>query len=101
MNASVSQKMAITTAIQTTSVAGLSSVPSTNCPVGKAVQLVGSKYWARASIMPMPDARDTFQGSIAALARSGGTHTWTVLGIGTSEVGCRVGPAAYCDARGE
>ena len=92
VNATASQKTAITTAIQTTSVAGLNQVPQANYTVGETVLYAGSKYWARASIVATPAARATFQGSIAVLARSGGTNTWTVLDIGTSGVGCRVAP---------
>ena len=101
VNATASQKAAITTAIQTTSVAGLNQVPQANYTVGKTVLYAGSKYWARASIVPTPAAKATFQGSIAVLARSGGTNTWTVLDIGTSEVGCRVAPVGVVKAFGQ
>ena len=101
VNATASQKAAITTAIQTTSVAGLNQVPQANYTVGKTVLYAGSKYWARASIVPTSAAKATFQGSIAVLARSGGTNTWTVLDIGTSEVGCRVAPVGVVKAFGQ
>ena len=101
VNATASQKAAITTAIQTTSVAGLNQVPQANYTVGKTVLYAGSKYWARASIVATSAAKATFQGSIAVLARSGGTNTWTVLDIGTSEVGCRVAPVGVVKAFGQ
>ena len=101
VNATASQKTAITTAIQTTSVAGLNQVPQANYTVGKTVLYAGSKYWARASIVPTSAAKATFQGSIAVLARSGGTNTWTVLDIGTSGVGCRVAPKGVVEAFGQ
>jgi len=101
VNATAAQKSAITAAIHSTSVAGLNQVPQANYTVGKTVVYAGSKYWARASINATAASRTTFQSSIAVLARAAGTNTWTVLDIGTSEVGCAVAPVGVMTAFGQ
>jgi hypothetical protein len=101
VNATAAQKTAITAAIHSTSVAGLNQVPQANYTVGKTVVYAGSKYWARASINATAASRKTFQSSIAVLARAAGTNTWTVLDIGTAEVGCAVAPVGVMTAFGQ
>jgi hypothetical protein len=51
-----------------------------------------SRYWAKASALPLPAFRSTLEGAGMVLVRSAVTGRWTVVDIGTDAVGCRIAP---------
>lgn len=101
VNATASQKAAITSAIHSTAVAGLNQVPQANYTVGKTVVYAGGRNWAKANLVATAASKDNFQNAVAVLARTGGSNTWAVLDIGSSGVGCAVAPVGVVKAFGQ
>lgn len=51
-----------------------------------------SRYWAKASVVPLPAFRTSLEGAGAVLVRSAVSGRWTVVDIGTDAVGCPIAP---------
>lgn len=87
--ASAAERAAMAKAISTSPVAGINQLSQASYTVRYARVYSGSSYWGMASIVPRSD---DVQGATVVLARPAGGSAWTVLDVGTSDVGCRVVP---------
>jgi len=93
--ASAAQLAAMAKAVQTSPVAGMNQVPTAKYAVRNGMVYAGSSYWGKVSIA---SRSDTFQGATAVLVRPAGGSAWTVVDVGTSEVGCGVVPVGVAAA---
>jgi hypothetical protein len=82
-------------AVRTTPVAGIRSVPRDRYVVTRPRVSTLSRYWGIASIVARPAFRDTLEGALVVLVRTGGPTApgpWVAVDAGTSGVGCAVAP---------
>lgn len=93
--ATASQLAAMAKAVHTSPVAGMNQVPTTSYAVRNGLVYAGSSYWGKVSIA---STSSTFQGATAVLVRPAGGSGWTVVDVGTSDVGCSVAPTGVAAA---
>ncbi|MFM8829005.1 MAG: hypothetical protein ACKOGE_06980 [Actinomycetota bacterium] len=93
--ASAAQLAAMAKAVQSSPVAGMNQVPTSNYAVRNGMVYAGSSYWGKVSIA---SKSDTFQGATAVLVRPAGGSAWTVVDVGTSDTGCWVAPVGVAAA---
>lgn len=91
-----SEAATITRAVQNTPVADVDDIPTAQYRVTgiKVTTLPSRRFgaWSIAQITPTRRFRDTLQGATTILVRPAGTRDWTVVDVGTSEVGCGIAP---------
>lgn len=59
-----------------------------------------SSYWAKAVISPRPAYRTQFDAAYVILVRSAASGKWTLLDLGTSQVGCAIAPISVLNDLG-
>ena len=94
--ASPSEAAAITKAVQSTTVAGVDQIPTAQYRVTgiKVTTLPNRRQgaWAIGQVTPADQFKATLQGATVILVKPAGTRAWTVVDVGTSEVGCGIAP---------
>jgi len=93
--ATSAQLAAMAKAVQSSPVAGMNTVPTSSYAVTNGLVYAGSSYWGKVSIA---SRSSSFQGATAVLVRPAGGSGWTVVDVGTSDVGCRVAPTGVAAA---
>jgi hypothetical protein len=93
-NATRSQASAIARAVRSSPVAGIDKVPARHYRVVNVRISTVSSAWAMASLTPTKAARDNFQPAIVLAIEPAGTRSWTVVDLGSAEVGCGIAPNA-------
>lgn len=93
--ATAAQLAAMAKAVQTSPVAGMNQVPTSDYAVRNGRVYAGSSYWGKVSIA---STSPTFQGATAVLVRPAGGSAWTVVDVGTSDTGCWVAPVGVAAA---
>jgi hypothetical protein len=90
--ANAGQRAALTTAVHASRVAGLNQIPDSEYRVvGQRVSTV-SENWASARLVATPAFRSSFQNAIVIAVRPAGTEQWTVVDLGSADVGCGIAP---------
>lgn len=93
--ATASQLAAMTLAVQSSPVAGMNQVPTANYAVRSGLIYAGSSYWGKVSLT---SKSSTFQSATAVLVRPDGGSAWTVVDVGSADVGCGVAPTGVAAA---
>jgi len=91
-SATPAQLRALTSAIHSTPVAGINTIPANRYRVSRAKISTVSTYWASAWVEPTKRFQATLQGIEVVAVRLAGKRTWVVVDAGTAEVGCGVAP---------
>lgn len=91
-HATSSQANAVARAVRSSHVDDIDKVPTKRYTVSKVRISTVSKAWAIASLVPTKAYRNSFQPATIVAVKPAGTREWTVVDLGTAEVGCGIAP---------
>lgn len=91
-SATKAQLRAIAKAMRTTPVGDANQLPKRWYRITSAKISTVSPSWAWATQNPTRAGRGKFQPAFFLLVQPAGLRTWTVVDLGTSEVGCGIAP---------
>jgi hypothetical protein len=92
--ATTRERAAITRAVHSAAVGGINKVPRNQYKVTRQKVSTVSRYWALADMIARPKYVNSFQNASVLLIRLAGTGRWTVVDVGTADVGCGIAPTA-------
>lgn len=93
--ATASQLAAMALAVQNSPVANMNQVSTANYTVRNGLIYAGSSFWGKVSLI---GKGSSFQSATAVLVRPDGGSAWTVVDVGSADVGCWVAPVGVAAA---